>query len=200
MIIRASSFNAARHQPLVFAVAALRAAIAIAQTPTDRPQAEQRLSFQAGAPWDPRINLNADVAMAYGIDKSLPKRLATWKAHGYIPQVMTGVAWGEYQDYIFGRWDGKSHLDEAQTMYNGDRIAHGKDIYYMSPGIQYGKYLCVGVKRALDAGTTAVYLEEPEFWVRSGWSEGFKHEWQAYYHEPWVSPLLRPMRSTALQN
>lgn len=157
-----------------------------------RPQDDQRLSFQASGQWDPRVNLNADVAMAYGIDPSLPQRLATWQAHGYIPQVMTGVAWGEYQDYIFGRWDGKNHLDEAQTTRSGERIGHGKDVYYMSPGIDYGHFLCVGVKRALDAGATAIYLEEPEFWVRSGWSEGFKREWQTYYNEPWIAPDSSP--------
>lgn len=159
-----------------------------AQGVGNRPQDEQRLSFQTGKKWGPRINLNADVAMAYGIDKTLPDRLATWKEHGYIPQVMTGVAWGEYQDYVFGKWDGKSHLDEAQTMKSGEKIGHGGDVYYMSPGIDYGRYLCVGVKRALDAGATAIYLEEPEFWVRAGWSEGFKREWQNYYHEPWIDP------------
>ena len=31
----------------------------------------------------------------------------TWRDKGYITQVMTGVAWGQYQDYYFGRWDGK---------------------------------------------------------------------------------------------
>jgi hypothetical protein len=159
-----------------------------AQTPSNRPQAEERLSFQADRKWDPRVNVNADVAMVYGIDPSLPERLKTWTDRGYIPHVMSGVAWGEYQDYIFGKWDGKEHLDEAQTTKSGERIGHGKDIYYMSPGETYGKYLCVGVKRALDAGAIAIHLEEPEFWVRAGWSEGFKREWQSYYHEPWIEP------------
>lgn len=158
----------------------------------DRPQGEERLSFQTSGPWDPRVNLNADVAMAYGIDASLPQRLATWKDHGYIPQVMTGVSWGEYQDYYYGRFDGKTHLDEAQTMKNGEKIGHGGDVFYMCPSEAFGRFLCVGVKRALDAGATAIYLEEPEFWVRAGWSEGFKREWQAYYHEPWVAPDSSP--------
>ena len=114
------------------------------------------------------------------------------KPHGYIPQVMTGVAWGMYQDFTFGRWDGHSHMDEAQTMQSGERIGHGNDMYYMSPSEAYGRYLCVGVKRALDAGATGIYLEEPEFWVRAGWSEGFKREWQAYYHEPWIDPVSSP--------
>lgn len=163
-----------------------------AQINGERPQAEERLSFQADRKWDPRVNLNADVAMVYGIDASLPERIKTWTERGYIPHVMTGVAWGEYQDYIFGRWDGKEHLDEAQTTKTGERIGHGKDIYYMSPGETYGKYLCVGVKRALDAGATAIHLEEPEFWVRAGWSESFKREWRSYYKEPWIEPDASP--------
>jgi hypothetical protein len=162
------------------------------QTIPNRPQDDQRLSFQDGHKWDPRLNVNADVAMVYGIDTTLPERIPTWRDRGYIPQVMTGVAWGEYQDYLFGRWDGKNHLDEAQTTKSGERIGHGKDVYYMSPGEDYGKFLCVGVKRALDAGATAIYLEEPEFWVRAGWSEGFKREWQSYYHEPWIEPDSSP--------
>ena len=50
----------------------------------------------------------------------------------------------------------------------------------------------VGVRKALDAGAEAVYLEEPEFWARSGWSEGFKREWKDYYHEDWVAPDSSP--------
>ena len=28
---------------------------------------------------------------------------------------MTGVSWGEYQDYLNGRFDGTNHVDNAQT-------------------------------------------------------------------------------------
>ena len=67
-------------------------------------------------------------------------------------------------------------------------ISHGGDVYYMSPGESYGKFLCVGVKRAMDAGAEAIHLEEPEFWVRGGYAEGFKREWKAFYHEDWIAP------------
>ncbi len=152
---------------------------------SDQRADEERLSFQSFAPWSPRTNLNADVAMVYGIDKTLPERFDTWRQHGYRMHVMTGVAWGEYQDYLYGRFDGINHEDEAQTDRNGKKIGHGGDVYYMSPGISYGKFLCVGVKRALDAGATAIHLEEPEFWVRGGYSEGFKREWKSYYGDDW---------------
>src|SRR3954470_2747088 len=161
-------------------------------SPADRPQEEERLSFQASDSWRARVNLNADVAMAYGIDETLPQRLASWKTRGYIPHVMTGVSWGEYQDYYYGRFDGKQHLDEAQTEKNGEKIGHGRDVYYMCPSEDFGRFLCVGVKRALDAGAVAIHLEEPEFWVRAGWSEDFRREWQAYYREPWIEPDSSP--------
>lgn len=151
----------------------------------DERTAEERLSFQTFAPWSPRTNLNADVAMVYGIDKTLPDRIATWRQHGYPISVMTGVAWGEYQDYLYGRFDGINHEDEAQTDRNGNKVGHGGDVYYMSPGESYGKFLSVGVKRALDAGATAIYLEEPEFWVRSGYEPHFKVEWKSYYGDEW---------------
>ncbi len=151
---------------------------------------DQRLTFQTHAGWSPRINLDADAVMAYGIDQSLPQRIQTWREHGYQIQVMTGVAWGQYQDYLNGQFDGRKHWDEAQTASDGTKILHGgnQEIPYISPGENYGRYLTVGVKRALDAGANAIYLEEPEFWARGGWSPSFQHEWQAHYGEPWKAP------------
>jgi hypothetical protein len=132
--------------------------------------------------------LRSDVAIVYGIDPGLPQRIQTWRDHGYRIHVMTGVSWGRYQDYLYGRFDGINHEDEAQTERNGHKISHGGDVYYMCPGTNYGKFLCLGVQRALDAGAEAIHLEEPEFWVRGGYSEGFKREWRAYYNEDWQAP------------
>jgi hypothetical protein len=41
------------------------------------------------------------------------------------------------------------------------------------------------IKRVIDAGIDAIYLEEPEFWARAGYSSAFKEEWQKYYGFPW---------------
>lgn len=156
--------------------------------------AEERLSFQTSGPWSPRTNLNADVAMVYGIGPRMPASIETWRKHGYTIHVMTGVAWGQYQDYLNGQFDGQNHWDQAQTQADGKLILHGgsRDIPYISPGENYGKYLTVGVKRALDAGAQAIHLEEPEFWARGGWEENFKREWQAYYKEDWLAPNSSP--------
>jgi hypothetical protein len=160
--------------------------------PADPQQGLERTSFQTSAPWKPTLQLGSDVAMCYGIGPDMEARIAGWKAQGYRVHVMTGVSWGEYQDYLYGRFDGVNHEDEAQTERDGKKISHGGDVYYMSPGESFGKFLCVGVRRALDAGAEAIHLEEPEFWVRAGWSQGFRREWKAFYHEEWVPPDSSP--------
>jgi hypothetical protein len=177
---------------LMVAVWPLAAAEVTNVVPTDPQQALERTCFQTSQPWSGSADLRSDVALVYGIDKGLPGRIETWREHGYRIHVMTGVAWGNYQDYYYGRWDGISHEDEAQTDRAGNKIGHGGDVYYMCPGTNYGKYLCVGVQRALDAGAEAIHLEEPEFWVRGGYSEGFKREWRSYYGEDWQPPHSSP--------
>lgn len=156
--------------------------------PQDPDQSSERTCFQTGKAWSPQGNLRSDVAIVYGIDAGLPERIESWRDHGYRIHVMTGVSWGHYQDYLYGRFDGINHEDEAQTDRNGNKISHGGDVYYMCPGTNYGKFLSVGVQRALDAGAEAIHLEEPEFWDRAGYSEAFKREWRSYYGEEWQPP------------
>lgn len=149
---------------------------------------DERTSFQTSQPYADWMNIRSKVAMVYGIDKGLPARIESWRKKGYRIHVMTGVAWGEYQDYLYGRFDGVNHEDEAQTERDGRVIGHGGDVYYMSPGESYGKFLCVGVKRALDAGAEAIHLEEPEFWVRGGYEPRFKVEWKNLFGQEWQPP------------
>lgn len=156
---------------------------------------DERLSFQTLGTWSPRVNLNADVAMVYGTGPGLSTDLETWRQHGYKVQVMTGVAWGAYQDYLDGIFDGKNHWDEAQKYKDGSLSLHGdmpQITPYMSPGEAYGLYLAAKVRRALDAGAEAIYLEEPEYYADTGWSEGFKRQWEAYYGEDWQEPDSSP--------
>lgn len=157
-------------------------------------QSDERLSFQTAGPWSPRVHLNAGVAMVYGIGPRLPETIETWRRRGFTIHVMTGVAWGEYQDYLNGQFDGKDHWDQAQTDRDGKMILHAgnRNVPYMSPGESYGRYLSLGVKRALDAGAQAIHLEEPEFWARAGYEENFKREWKAYYGEDWQPPHSSP--------
>lgn len=156
--------------------------------PEDPASVQERTSFQTSKAWSPQGNLRSDVAMVYGLGKGMPERVKSWRDRGYRVHLMTGVSWGDYQDYLYGRYDGVNHEDNAQTDRKGNRISHGGDVYYMCPAENFGTYLCVGVQRALEAGVEAIHLEEPEFWARAGYSEGFKREWRSYYKEPWQPP------------
>jgi hypothetical protein len=159
-------------------------------TSTDPNQSLERTTFQTHAPYSPAIDFKSDVAIVYGIEADTAERIAGWKKHGYLIHLMTGVAWGEYQDYLDGRWDGKKHWDESQTDKDGNIIGHGVTVPYIAPSETYGKYLWSGVKKAIDAGAETIYLEEPEFWARAGYSESFRREWQTYYNEPWIAPHI----------
>jgi len=170
------------------------AAAGFAQAPHDRLQPiDYRLIFQTDHAWSPRTNINADTVMVYGIDDTTAARIASWRQHGYHVTVMTGVAWGRYAPYLRGDFDGKQHWNETQQEKSGKLILHGgREVPYIAPSLAYGSYLAHGVEAAIDAGAESVYLEEPEFWARAGWSDSFKHEWQEYYHEPWLVPDSSP--------
>jgi hypothetical protein len=159
-------------------------------------RSEERTAFQESGPYYPVTDSRADVAIVYGLNETFENRVARWREAGYRIHVMTGVAWGGYQDYVRGEWDGTQHYDDAQAAEGGFKLEHGisqgHDCFYMMPSESYARYLSEGLKRVVDAGALAVHLEEPEFWVRGGYSEGFKREWLAFYGEPWQDPASSP--------
>lgn len=155
-------------------------------------QNSEKTTFQTGDAWIPELDIRSDVAIVYGVNPSLPDRVKGWRDRGYIIHLMTGVAWGGYRDYLEGRFDGKNHMDEGQVQRDGQMIMHDPHTPYMVPSTSYVEYLKSMVKTAIDEGVEAIHLEEPEFWNRGGYSEGFKREWQAYYNEPWQAQHESP--------
>lgn len=164
----------------------------LASASTTYGQSQEKTCFQTARGWVPELDLRSDVAIVYGVNPSFPQRVQSWQERGYITHMMTGVAWGNYQDYINGDFDGKNHLDEGQVARDGTMIMHNPTVPYMVPTPSYIAYLKSLVKTAIDEGVEAIHLEEPEFWNRAGYSEGFKREWQAYYDEPWQAQHLSP--------
>jgi hypothetical protein len=157
---------------------------------TDVSSGQEKTSFQTSKPWSPSIDVRADVAMIYGTDDrpdmTFEQRVQSWRDRGYTAHFMTGIAWGNYQDYFTGEWDGLPHLDEGQVTAQGDTIWHGRMVPYIVPTANFLQYMKEKiVKRVINAGIDAIYMEEPEFWARSGYSEAFKREWQDYYGFPW---------------
>ena len=153
-------------------------------------QVLEKTAFQTSHAWMPEIDVRSDIAIVYGVSErggvSFEDRVKSWRDRGYKVHFMTGIAWGQYDDYFLGKWDGKNHLGEGQVTRKGDTIWHGKNVPYVVPVASYIEFMQKGViKRVIDAGISAIYLEEPEFWARAGYSEVFKQEWQKYYGFPW---------------
>jgi len=150
----------------------------------------EKTAFQTSHAWIPEIDVRSDIAIVYGVSErghvSFEDRVKSWRDRGYQVHFMTGIAWGQYDDYFLGKWDGKNHLGEGQVTVKGDTIWHGRNIPYVVPVASYIDFMQRGVvKRVIDAGITSIYLEEPEFWARAGYSEVFKQEWQQFYGFPW---------------
>ena len=107
-----------------------------------------KTTFQTSRAWRETIDNRADAVMVYGVggtpsDRSrrvsFEERVKSWRDRGYTTHFMTGIAWGEYQDYFTGEWDGKWHLDEGQVQQNGDTIWHGHMVPYIVPSDNYLK-------------------------------------------------------------
>lgn len=159
--------------------------MACAATNTESSQrkedVKEKTVFQTSGQWKPVTDVRSDVAIVYGTDDrkdmTFEQRVQSWRDRGYITHYMTGIAWGNYQDYFTGQWDGKWRLDEGQVTQKGDTLWHGRMVPYLVPSDNFIKYMKEKhIKRVIDAGIDAIYLEEPEFWARAGYSEAFKRE------------------------
>jgi len=148
----------------------------------------ERTGFQHAGGYQEKSDLRTDFVMPYGISDETIATLKDWQAAGYVLHLMTGVSWGNYTDYLDGIFDGTKHWDDAQCDAANQQILHGARIPYMSPSIAFSRFLEERLKKTIDAGVTAVHLEEPEFWAGAGFSESFKREWQIYYNEQWQRP------------
>lgn len=153
-----------------------------------RDRKEMRTGYQEKAAWAPELDLQCDFVMVYGLDGTLKARVDQFREKGYEVCLMTGCAWGSYEDYLSGDWDGRKHEDERQTDREGKPILHGVNVPYMVPTASFGTYLAEKLKEAVDAGISAIFMEEPEFWAAGGYSEAFKAEYEASYGEPWQAP------------
>lgn len=153
-----------------------------------RDKKEERTGFQSGAPLLEGIDSRCDFVMVYRLEETTIERIRQHKEAGYVIHFMTGIAWGKYQDYLYGEYDGTNHWDEAQQDRFGNLIVHGKDVPYMVPTVAFSDYLSDKLRAVVDAGVEAIHVEEPEFWDRGGYSPAFKREYELYYREPWKAP------------
>lgn len=153
-----------------------------------RNKKEELTGYQAGGAFRPSVDLQCDFVMVYGVDEGMPQRVKEYREQGYVVHLMTGVAWGQYQSYLDGEWDGRQHWDEGQTGRGDKKIIHNPTVPYMVPTISFSDFLTERLLVAVDAGVEAIHMEEPEFWDGGGYSEAFQREYELYYHEKWQPP------------
>ena len=97
----------------------------------------EKTSFQTLTEWKPTIDVRSDVVMVYGAGDyttlSFHDRVNSWRDHGYATHFMSGIAWGGFDAYFKGEWDGKPHNDEVQKRLSGEGIMHGPNSPYVVP-------------------------------------------------------------------
>lgn len=164
----------------------------------------EKTTFQTLSPWKPSTDIRSDVVMVYGVGSSptlsFHDRVKSWRERGYTTHFMTGISWGGFRDYFSGQWDGELHGDEMQKRSSGEDIMHGPNVPYVVPTQSFLDYFKERhIKPVIDEGINTIFLEEPEFWVWSGYSEAFKREWQDYYGFSW-QPQHESAKYTYLSN
>ena len=165
----------------------------------DKPFSREKTLIQTNSAWSPSIDVRTDAVLIYDVEGSTPyaERIRSWKERGYKICFMTNIAWGRMaREYFDGSWDGETHWDEIQVDSTG-RQFHNKP--YFIPSLNYLLFKKQVLKKAIDGGVDAVFIEEPEFFAAVGYSEGFKREWQAWYGTPW-QPVNASPEATYLSN
>ena len=154
-----------------------------------RKREEELTCYQESSPLLPETDFGNDFVCVYGIDPGMPDRVRQFRERGYVVHLMNGIAWGGFDDYMSGQWDGREHYDEMQRSRDGSitgEFCHSSG--YMVPTISFTDYLTEKLKVAVDAGVEAIHVEEPEFLNDGGYSDALKREYKLFYHEDWAPP------------
>ncbi|MBQ9416528.1 MAG: hypothetical protein IJU20_06780 [Clostridia bacterium] len=79
-------------------------------------------------------------------------------------------------------------VSDIQTRKDGSYFIHSGDTnYYMVPTLDWIEYIWDITKYCVEKyAPDVVTYEEPEMWFDSGYSQGFKDEWERYYEEDWM--------------
>ena len=147
-----------------------------------------RTCFQTSQGFDALMDIASDVAIVYGTSHNFKERLESWKEQGYRTAYMTGISWGNYESYY--QTENGLKKEEIQTDKTGKLWMHGHSttVGYNVPTPSYVEFIKTILIPPLENRVESIYLEEPEFWAVTGWSEAFKKLWEQHYGEPWSPP------------
>jgi len=139
-----------------------------------------------------QLDLQQDWVMIWGVDEFL-EYADSYREKGYVVNLMYTPTFNVdiacREEYMSGKWDGKEHWDEIATFRDGNANAYvGGDLAYFIPTEDYIEWLSQRLRAVVDAGAEGIYFIETEITDLAGYSDAFKREWEAYYHEPWQPP------------
>ncbi len=144
-----------------------------------------KTTFQANTLFSEVYNIHTDSVMVYSSND--PNFISWYKSGDYVVDMMIAINRGG-KDYLDRD---KSNYDDIQKDSGGNYIVHTADVqWYMVPSEDWIEYAWeVLLKPVVEKyHPQSIALEEPEMWIRSGYSEAFKQEWENYYDEPWQAP------------
>ena len=85
--------------------------------------------FQDPRPYTPAYDLRNDFVMVYGTHANRIPAIQSWVDEDYVPHLMTGISWGEYQDY--NDMNGRDIMSLSQMDAQGREKLHGRRIPYV---------------------------------------------------------------------
>lgn len=151
-------------------------------------RSEERTGFKTNKIYSPEIDIQTDFVMINGLSNDIAERSSSWKEKGYLVHITTNLSWGEFGEYLDGKYDNVNHWDEVQKGEDGQYILQKLNSPFIVPTLSFIKYLTEKLKKAVDCGIFDIHIEETEFPIQSGYSQAFKREWEMYYREPWEDP------------
>lgn len=131
-----------------------------------KPPANPRSTFQTGAPYEPKLDLFTDAVLVYSSDAN---RIKGWADRGYRVQTMGGFR--DYQPYA------EANPQNVQRRADGSAISIANS-FYLAPTEDRLQTQLDYYRKAIQAGSTAVAPEEPEYWADAGYEEAFKAFWR----------------------
>ena len=151
-------------------------------------------TFQTSSRYQDSQRINTEAVMAYvSVPSQLDSVIPSWYAAEdfYSINIMMPIN-RDSHDYVT---QDKHNFDDIQTDAEGKYITHSTSdkVYYMVPSEGWIEYIWEMVEHILEQyPVDSITFEEPEMWYASGYSEGFKYEWEQYYDEPWQDQRSSP--------
>ena len=137
--------------------------------------------FQTNSRYDPLISMGVDCVVVHGNFGAMKG----WQDAGYPVGRMFFADSDDLNDYCSGRWDGISHIGDAEHNAAGEVIMCAGVRPYMLPTDKWIEYLKGKVDVSVDAGAVVILPEEPLGHINSGYEASFKALWQQRYGIPW---------------